>query len=74
MGYTPEVHPESVPLIGYHDERPERAHVIIRRAQKRPFSRSSSVKPGVAATETPTTALRLHVEPTKPQSLTEQQA
>ena len=34
MGYTVEVHPEGAPLIGYHDdERPERAHVIIRRAQ-----------------------------------------
>src|SRR5215467_4029941 len=34
MGYRVEVHAEGVPLIGYHgDERPERAHVIIRRAQ-----------------------------------------
>ncbi len=34
MGYTPEVDAEGAPLIGYHgDERPERAHVIIRRAQ-----------------------------------------
>ena len=34
MGYTAEVHHQSAPLIGYHgDERPERAHVIIRRAQ-----------------------------------------
>ena len=34
MGYTVEVHPEGAPLTGYHgDERPERAHVIIRRAQ-----------------------------------------
>ena len=34
MGYTVEVHPEGAPLIGYHgDERPERAHLIIRRAQ-----------------------------------------
>lgn len=34
MGYTVEVHPEGAPLIGYHgDERPERAHVIIRRVQ-----------------------------------------
>ena len=34
MGYTAEVHPEGASLIGYHgDERPERAHVIIRRAQ-----------------------------------------
>ena len=34
MGYTVEVHPEGAPLIGYHgDERSERAHVIIRRAQ-----------------------------------------
>ena len=34
MGYQVEVHPDAAPLIGYHgDERPERAHVIIRRAQ-----------------------------------------
>ncbi|HLG96693.1 MAG TPA: DUF1257 domain-containing protein [Bryobacteraceae bacterium] len=34
MGYRVEVHPNGAPLIGYHgDERPERAHVIIRRAQ-----------------------------------------
>jgi Protein of unknown function (DUF1257) len=34
MGYRGEVHPDAAPLIGYHgDERPERAHVIIRRAQ-----------------------------------------
>jgi hypothetical protein len=35
MGYTVQVYPdEGAPLIGYHgDERPERAHVIIRRAQ-----------------------------------------
>ena len=34
MGYTVEVHSECAPLIGYHgDARPERAHVIIRRAQ-----------------------------------------
>lgn len=34
MGYKVEVHPNGVPLIGYHgDERPERAHVVIRRAQ-----------------------------------------
>ncbi len=34
MGYEVEVHTEGAPLIGYHgDERPERAHVIIRRAQ-----------------------------------------
>lgn len=34
MGYRIEVHAEGAPLIGYHgDERPERAHVIIRRAQ-----------------------------------------
>jgi len=33
MGYRIEVHAEGAPLIGYHgDERPERAHVIIRRA------------------------------------------
>jgi hypothetical protein len=34
MGYKVEVHPDGAPLFGYHgDERPERAHVIIRRAQ-----------------------------------------
>lgn len=34
MGYQVEVHPDAAPLIGYHgDERPERGHVIIRRAQ-----------------------------------------
>ena len=34
MGYVVEVHPHGAPLIGYHgDERLERAHVIIRRAQ-----------------------------------------
>jgi hypothetical protein len=34
MGYRVEVHPNGAPLIGYHgDERPERAHVIIRRVQ-----------------------------------------
>ncbi len=34
MGYQVEVHPDGTPLFGYHgDERPERAHVIIRRAQ-----------------------------------------
>jgi hypothetical protein len=34
MGYKVEAHPAGAPLIGYHgDERPERAHVIIRRAQ-----------------------------------------
>lgn len=34
MGYRIEVHAKGAPLIGYHgDERPERAHVIIRRAQ-----------------------------------------
>ena len=34
MGYRVEVHAEGAHLIGYHgDERPERAHVIIRRAQ-----------------------------------------
>ena len=34
LGYKAEVHPEGSPLVGYHgDERPERAHVIIRRAQ-----------------------------------------
>jgi len=34
MGYKVEVHAEGAHLIGYHgDERTERAHVIIRRAQ-----------------------------------------
>lgn len=34
MGYTAEIHSEGSGLVGYHgDERPERAHVIIRRAQ-----------------------------------------
>lgn len=34
MGYTVEVHAEGSQLVGYHgDERPERGHVIIRRAQ-----------------------------------------
>jgi len=34
MGYRVEVHGDGVPLFGYHgDKRPERAHVIIRRAQ-----------------------------------------
>jgi hypothetical protein len=34
MGYTAEVHPDGAALFGYRgDERPERAHVIIRRAQ-----------------------------------------
>ncbi len=34
MGYRVEVHAEGAPLVGYHgDERPERAHVIIRRSQ-----------------------------------------
>jgi hypothetical protein len=34
MGYQVEVHRDGAALIGYHgDERPERANVIIRRAQ-----------------------------------------
>jgi hypothetical protein len=34
MGYTIEVHDNGAPLFGYHgDERPERAHVVIRRSQ-----------------------------------------
>jgi hypothetical protein len=34
MGYRVETHPEGAALIGYHgEERPERAEVIIRRAQ-----------------------------------------
>lgn len=32
LGYPVEVHAEGAPLFGYHgDERPERAHIIIRR-------------------------------------------
>lgn len=32
LGYPVEIHPETAPLFGYHgDERPERAHLIIRR-------------------------------------------
>jgi len=34
MGYKVEIHAEGTQLIGYHgDERMERAHVIVRRAQ-----------------------------------------
>ena len=34
LGYTPEVHKAAAPLHGYMgDERPERAHIIIRRQQ-----------------------------------------
>ena len=34
MGYRVEVHADGAALVGYHgDERPETAHVIIRRAQ-----------------------------------------
>ena len=34
MGYESEIHTEGAPLVGYQgDERPERAHVIIRRRQ-----------------------------------------
>jgi hypothetical protein len=34
LGYTPEVCPEGSALFGYRgDERPERAHVVIRRRQ-----------------------------------------
>ncbi len=34
IGYSVEVSTEGAPLFGYHgDERPERAHVIIRRTQ-----------------------------------------
>ena len=34
MGYRVEVHREGAHLVGYHgDERPEKAHVIVRRAQ-----------------------------------------
>lgn len=34
LGYEPEIHPDGAPLVGYQgDERPERAHIIIRRRQ-----------------------------------------
>lgn len=34
LGYEPEFHPEGASLVGYQgDERPERAHIIIRRRQ-----------------------------------------
>lgn len=34
LGYTPEVHREGTALYGYvGDERPERAHIVIRRRQ-----------------------------------------
>jgi hypothetical protein len=34
MGYHPEVHLDAAPLIGYEGhERPERAHVIVRRRE-----------------------------------------
>ena len=34
MGYKVEVHADGAALVGYHgDERREKAHVIIRRAQ-----------------------------------------
>ena len=34
LGYEPEVHASGAPLVGYQgDERPERAHIIIRRRQ-----------------------------------------
>ena len=34
MGYHPEVHLEGAPLIGYEGhERPERAHIIVRRRE-----------------------------------------
>jgi hypothetical protein len=34
LGYTPEVHAEGSALFGYRgDERPERAHIVIRRQQ-----------------------------------------
>ena len=34
MGYHPEVHLDGAPLIGYEGhERPERAHVIVRRRE-----------------------------------------
>ena len=32
LGYPVEIHTQPMPLFGYHgDERPERAHIIIRR-------------------------------------------
>jgi hypothetical protein len=34
LGYHPEVHPGGAPLIGYEGhERPERAHIIVRRRE-----------------------------------------
>ena len=34
LGYEPEIHANGAPLVGYQgDERPERAHIIIRRRQ-----------------------------------------
>ena len=34
MGYHPEVHLDGAPLIGYEgNERPERAHIIVRRRE-----------------------------------------
>jgi hypothetical protein len=34
LGYTPEIHREGTALYGYMgDERPERAHIVIRRRQ-----------------------------------------
>jgi hypothetical protein len=39
LGYRVEFHPEAAPLFGYEGlERPERAHVIIRRSQLSPAS------------------------------------
>ena len=39
LGYEPEVHADGAALVGYEGrERPERAHVIIRRVQIGPAS------------------------------------
>ena len=39
LGYKPELHADGAALVGYEGrERPERAHVIIRRAQIGPAS------------------------------------
>ena len=39
LGYKPEVHTDGVALVGYEGrERPERAHVIVRRSQIGPAS------------------------------------
>ena len=47
MGYNVEVSTEGAALFGYHgDERPERAHVIIRRTQLNSASNDIGFAPG----------------------------